>query len=97
VLSMDPQFSLAHAFVFYALVKEGKFPEALEEVEGARADRREDFVRPEFCARGKWHAGDEASLSHPGEYHQSHWPKQQRASFNRPSISIPSDRPHLIG
>jgi len=32
---MDPQFSLAHAFVFYALVKEGKFPEALEEVEGA--------------------------------------------------------------
>jgi TolB-like protein/DNA-binding winged helix-turn-helix (wHTH) protein/Tfp pilus assembly protein PilF len=34
VLGMDPRFFLAQAFVFYALVKEGKFPEALEEIEG---------------------------------------------------------------
>jgi len=37
VLSMDPRFSLAQAFLFYALVKEGRFPEALEEVEGGQS------------------------------------------------------------
>ena len=31
VLSMDPRFGLARSFAFYALVKEGKFAEALEE------------------------------------------------------------------
>lgn len=34
VLAMDPAFLLARGFAFYALVKEGKFPEALEEIEG---------------------------------------------------------------
>jgi len=37
VLSMDPRFSLARAFAFYALVKERKFPEALEEIEGGQS------------------------------------------------------------
>jgi len=36
VLGMDPRFALARAFAFYALVKEGKFPEALEELEGGQ-------------------------------------------------------------
>ena len=37
VLSMDSRFDLARAFLFYALVKEGKFPEALEEIEGGQS------------------------------------------------------------
>lgn len=37
VLSLDPRFDLARGFAFYALVKEGKFPEALEEIESRRA------------------------------------------------------------
>jgi adenylate cyclase len=36
VLSMDPRFSLAQAFLFYVLVKEGKFQEALGEIEGGQ-------------------------------------------------------------
>ena len=37
VLSMDPRFDLARTFVFYALAKEGKFPEALEEIDGGQS------------------------------------------------------------
>ncbi|MGO4883794.1 MAG: TPR end-of-group domain-containing protein [Bryobacteraceae bacterium] len=36
VLSMDPRFALARTFAFYALLKEGKFQEALEEIEGGQ-------------------------------------------------------------
>ena len=37
VLSMEPRFDLARAFAFLAFVKEAKFPEALEEIEGGRS------------------------------------------------------------
>ncbi len=36
MLSMDPRFALARTFAFYALLKEGKFQEALEEIEGGQ-------------------------------------------------------------
>jgi TolB-like protein/DNA-binding winged helix-turn-helix (wHTH) protein/Tfp pilus assembly protein PilF len=35
VLDQDPRFALARVFVFYALIKQEKFPEALHEIENA--------------------------------------------------------------
>jgi tetratricopeptide (TPR) repeat protein len=55
VLTMDPQFSLARAFTFFALVKEGKFPEALEEVEGGQSttDSPGDWAEKTYLY-GQW-------------------------------------------
>jgi tetratricopeptide (TPR) repeat protein len=55
VLSMDPRFGIARAFAFYALVKEGKFPEALEEIEGGQSsDDLQDLWAHKAYLYGQW-------------------------------------------
>jgi TolB-like protein/DNA-binding winged helix-turn-helix (wHTH) protein/Tfp pilus assembly protein PilF len=44
-LELDPRFGLARAFLFFALVKEGKFPEALDEVERTASTDRGQSAR----------------------------------------------------
>ncbi len=44
-LELDPRFGLARAFLFFALVKEGKFPEALDEVERTPSTDRGQSAR----------------------------------------------------
>ena len=55
VLSMDPRFGLARSFAFYALVKEGKFAEALEEIEGgpSTVDSPADWAEKAYLY-GQW-------------------------------------------
>ena len=54
VLSMDPRFDLARAFAVFALAKEGKFPEALEEIDGGSTGDSAWFWAEKVYLYGLW-------------------------------------------
>lgn len=61
-LELDPKFGLARAFLFFALVKEGKFPEAFDEVGRAEVEHTPSADRGQISGQSAQAWADKAYL-----------------------------------